>query len=75
MAILYTKEIVATYCRTYTVVDHRDTAGDGNIMDPRNHNMKKYAAGAHNIMLQETVELVRQQGLKATGFTVDMSNK
>ena len=36
---------------------------------------KKYAAGAHNIMLQETVELVRQQGLKATGFTVDMSNK
>ena len=58
-------------------MDHRNTAGDGNRMDPRNHNMKKYAAdaGAHNIMLQETVELVRQQGLKATGFTVDMSNK
>ena len=59
----------------YTVVDHRNTSGDGNKMDPRDHNMKKCATGAHNIMLQETVELVKQQGLKATGFTVDMSNK
>ena len=25
----------------YTVVDHRNTSGDGNKMDPRDHNMKK----------------------------------
>ena len=48
----------ASYLTTWTlctVVDHRNTAGDHNKMDPRDHNMKQ------NMLQEPTIKCYRRR--------------